>query len=175
MSHALIVEDEVDSARMMAALTAAEGYTVATVHTLRDARKQIALQQPDIVLLDLQLPDGSGMELFSDAQLIAQSEVVLITGHASLDSSIQALRLGAADYLVKPLNVKHLRGILSRVMRPSELKAEIDTLSTELDKSGHFGHLYGRAQPMLRIYEQISRVAGTGVSVFLTGESGTGK
>jgi DNA-binding NtrC family response regulator len=175
MSHALIVEDEVDSARMMAELTAAQGYTVATAHTLRDARRQIALQQPDIVLLDLQLPDGSGMDLFTDQQLIAQSEVVLITGHATLETSIQALRLGAADYLVKPLNVKHLQGILSRVMRPSALKAEIDTLSAELTKSGHFGHLWGRSAPMLRIYEQISRVAGTGVSVFLTGESGTGK
>jgi two-component system response regulator AtoC len=175
MSHALIVEDEVDSAKMMAALIATEGFTVATAHTLRDARRQLALQQPDIVLLDLQLPDGNGMDLFSDPQLIAQSEVVLITGHASLETSIQALRLGAADYLVKPLNIKHLQGILSRVTRPSALKEEIDTLSAELKRSGHFGHLWGRAAPMLRVYEQISRVAGTSVSVFLTGESGTGK
>ena len=146
MSHALIVEDEVDSAKMMAALIASEDFTVATANTLRDARRQIALQQPDIVLLDLQLPDGSGMELFEDPDLIAHSEVVLITGHASLETSIQALRLGAADYLIKPVNIKQLQGILSRVMKPSALKAELQTLNAEWQKSGHFGHLWGRSR-----------------------------
>jgi DNA-binding response OmpR family regulator len=175
MSHALIVEDDIDAAQMMAALVATENFTVATANTLRDARRQIALQQPDIVLLDLQLPDGSGMELFEDPQLIAQSEVVLITGHASLETSIQALRMGAADYLIKPVNVKQLHGILSRVMRPSTLKAELATLNSEWERTGHFGELWGRSASMQRIYQQISRVAGTAVSVFLTGESGTGK
>jgi two-component system response regulator AtoC len=175
MSHALIVEDDIDAAQMMAALVATENFTVATANTLRDARRQIALQQPDIVLLDLQLPDGNGMELFEDPQLIAQSEVVLITGHASLETSIQALRMGAADYLIKPVNVKQLHGILSRVMRPSTLKAELATLTSEWERTGHFGDLWGRSASMQRIYQQISRVAGTAVSVFLTGESGTGK
>src|SRR5690242_1001277 len=82
LSHALIVDDDTDSAQMMAALIAAEHFTVATAHNLRDARRQMALQQPDIVLLDLQLPDGSGMDLFDDPELVAHSEVVLITGHA---------------------------------------------------------------------------------------------
>jgi ActR/RegA family two-component response regulator len=99
LSHVLIVDDERDSASMMAALIAAEQCTVATAHNLRDARRQMALQQPDIVRLDLQLPDGSGMDLFDDSQLVAHSEVVPITGHASLETSVQALRLGAADYL----------------------------------------------------------------------------
>ena len=175
MSHALIVEDEVDSAKMMAALVASENFTVATAHNLRDARRQIALQQPDLVLLDLELPDGSGMSLFDDPELIAQSEVVLITGHASLETSIQALRLGAADYLIKPLNIKQLQGILSRVTPPPKLKAELATMNEEWKRSGHFGHLWGRSAPMQRIYEQISRVAGTAVTVFITGESGTGK
>ncbi len=175
MSHALIVDDEVDSAAMLAALVANEKFTVATAHTLRDARRQIALQAPDIVLLDLQLPDGSGLELFDNPALLAQSQVVLVTGHASLETSIQALRVGAADYLVKPIAPTQLRAILSRVMPPSALRAEIDGLEAEWGQSGRFGHLWGRSAPMQRIYHQIARVAGTAVSVLITGESGTGK
>lgn len=175
MSHALIVDDDKDAAEMMAALVATENFTVATAFTLRDARRKIAMQRPDIVLLDLQLPDGSGMELFDDPELLAQSQVVLITGHASLESSIQALRLGAADYLVKPINVKHLQGILANVTKPAVLQAEVETLNSELDREGHFGLLWGRSEPMRRIYQQISRVAVTSVTVLVTGESGTGK
>ncbi|HEU4459124.1 MAG TPA: sigma-54 dependent transcriptional regulator [Methylibium sp.] len=175
MPHALIVEDDADAAEMMAALVANEKFTVATALSLRDARRQIAMQPPDLVLLDLQLPDGNGMDLLKENEVLAHAEIVLITGHASLESSIQALRLGAADYLVKPVNFKQLQGILSRVTKPSVLKAELDTLQKQWEKTGRFGHLYGRAAPMRRLYEQISRVAGTAVTVFITGESGSGK
>jgi DNA-binding NtrC family response regulator len=175
MGHALIVEDETDVAEMMAALIASEGFTAATAHTLRDARRQLAMQEPDLVLLDLMLPDGSGMDLFKDPDALANTEVVLITGHASLETSIQALRLGAADYLIKPFNIKQLQGILSRVTRPSALKAEIADMQAELKATGRFGQMYGRSQAMQRVYAQISRVAGTAVTVLITGESGTGK
>jgi len=175
MPHALVVDDEADSAEMMAALIATEGFTVATAGSLRDARKQLALQEPDIVLLDLMLPDGSGMQLFEDGKLLANTEVVLITGHASLETSIQALRLGAADYLVKPLNMKQLHGILSRVTKPATLRAEADSLQSGLEQEGHFGLLWGRSAGMRRVYEQILRVSGTAVTVFVTGESGSGK
>jgi len=175
MSHVLIVEDNVDSAEMMAALITTEDFTVAVASTLGDARRQLALHSPDVVLLDLLLPDGSGIELFDDPKLLENSEVVLITGHASLETSIQAFRLGAADYLIKPVTMKQLHGILSRVMRPAALKVELATLNEEWERSGRFGHLLGRSPPMRRVYEQISRVAATSVTVFITGESGTGK
>ncbi len=175
MSHVLIVEDNVDSAEMMAALVATENFTVAVANSLRDARRQLTLHPPDVVLLDLQLPDGSGIELFDDAKLLENSEVVLITGHASLETSIQAFRLGAADYLIKPVTMKQLQSILSRVMRPAALKVELATLNEEWERTGRFGHLWGRSLPMRRVYEQISRVAATAVAVFITGESGTGK
>ncbi|HJV71316.1 sigma-54 dependent transcriptional regulator [Ideonella sp.] len=175
MNHALIVDDDADSAATLRELVAGTDYTVAVAHTLRDARRQIALQQPDVVLLDLQLPDGSGMDLFGDGELLANSEVVLITGHASLETSVQALRLGAADYLVKPVSPRHLNGVLSRLMKPAALNAEVADLAAGLAAQGHFGPLWGQSVPMLRVYEQISRVAGTSVAVFITGESGTGK
>ena len=175
MPHALLVDDDSDAAETMAMLIANEGFTVATAGSLQDARRQMALQEPDIVLLDLMLPDGSGMELFHDAKQLPNTELVLITGHASLETSIQALRLGAADYLVKPMSLKQLKGVLSRVTRPSTLKAAAGDMQSVLDEEGHFGELWGRSQKMRKVYQQIVRVAGTNVSVFITGESGTGK
>ena len=175
MPHVLIVDDDTDSAGTLRELIVGPQFTVAVANTLRDARKQIALQQPDLVLLDLKLPDGNGMDLFADPQLVANSEIVLITGHASLDTSIQALRMGAADYIVKPINLRHLQGLLSRVTKPAKLRAEVADLTAKLTESGHFGHLWGRSEPMQRVYEQIARVAATGVTVFITGESGSGK
>ena len=175
MGHALIVEDDADSASMMAALVGAQGFSAATARSLRDARMQLALQQPDVVLLDLRLPDGNGMTLLDDPDLMGNSEVVFMTGHASLETSIQALRYGAADYLIKPVSAKQLQSILSRVTRPSVLRAEVDSLNEDLQRTGRFGHLVGGSEPMRRVYEQIARVSGTSVTVFITGESGTGK
>ena len=175
MGHALIVEDDPDVAETMAALIAAEGFTAVTARTLKDARRQLATRAPDLVLLDLQLPDGQGLDLLKDTDQLANTEVVLVTGHASIETSIQALRLGVADYLVKPFNIKQLQGILSRLMRPSALKAELEDLRAELERSGRFGHMVGRSPVMRQVYEQIARVAGSAVTVLITGESGSGK
>ena len=175
MPHALLVDDDADASETMAMLVAGEGFTVATAASLREARRQMLLQEPDVVLLDLMLPDGSGMELFEDVKALPNTELILVTGHASLDTSIQALRLGAADYLIKPTSLKQLQGVLSRVTKPSALKGAAVDLQSQLEAEGHFGALWGRSEPMRSIYQQITRVAVTAVSVFLTGESGTGK
>jgi DNA-binding NtrC family response regulator len=115
------------------------------------------------------------MDLFEDVKSRAATEVILITGHASIESSIDALRLGAADYLIKPVNVRQLRAILSRVARPADLKSEIGLLRDELRSLGRFGRLLGTSPPMQRVYDQIARVAPTAATVLITGESGTGK
>jgi two-component system response regulator AtoC len=175
MSHALIVDDDVDSLTALAVLVNREGFTTDTASTLREAREKMAQRRTDVVLLDLVLPDGNGMDLFQDIESRSITEVVLITGHASLETSVEALRLGAADYLVKPVNVKQLQTILSRVARPADLKAEINKLRGDLRSLGHFGRLIGVSTAMQKVYDQIARVAPTPATVLITGESGTGK
>ncbi len=175
MGHALIVEDDVDSARMMATLISQKGFSAATAPSLGDARRQIALQSPDLLLLDLGLPDGNGMSLLDEHDLIGNSEVVLMTGNASLETSIQALRYGAADYLIKPVSAWQLHSVLSRVSPPAVMRAEVDYFRHDLDRTGRFGHLVGTSAAMKGVYEQIGRVAATAVTVLITGESGTGK
>jgi DNA-binding NtrC family response regulator len=175
MPHALVVDDDPDSAASLRSLIAGERFTVAVAQTLRDARRQISLQPPDVLLLDLRLPDGNGMDLLADPELVSNAEVVLCTGHASIESSVQALRLGAADYLIKPVNLKQLQGVLSRVMKPAALQAEVAGWTAQVQSQGHFGRLWGRSEVMQHVYEQISRVAVTSVTVLITGQSGTGK
>ncbi|MGH8579983.1 MAG: sigma-54-dependent transcriptional regulator [Gammaproteobacteria bacterium] len=174
MSHALIVDDDVDSLTGLAELVGREGFTADTAGTLGEARQKMIERRPDVVLLDLELPDGSGMELFQDIES-GSTEVVLITGHASLRTSVEALRLGAADYLIKPVDVKQLKNILSRVARPADLKEEIHKLRGELRSLGHFGLLVGASPAMQKVYDQIARVGPTAATVLIIGESGTGK
>ena len=94
MPHALLVDDDSDAAETMAMLIANEGFTVATAGSLRDARRQIALQEPDIILLDLMLPDGSGMELFNDVKQLPSAELVLEPSPATPVSTPRSRRCG---------------------------------------------------------------------------------
>ena len=175
MPHALIVDDEPDVVAWMSEVVQAEGYTVATGDSLRNARAQLVRQIPDVLLTDLQLPDGRGTDLVRDLESPGQTEVVVITGHASVDSAIEAVRIGATDYLIKPVDVERLRGILRRQPKTTELKSEIGELRDELRRVGRFGHMFGDSPPMQALYDKLGRVAPTAATVLLTGESGTGK
>src|SRR5206468_9393434 len=103
MPHALIIDDDQTNSAALAEMIADEGFTTATASTLAAAREQLK-EAPDIVLLDLVLPDGNGIDLLSDLTPDATTEVIVVTGHASIESSIEAIRRGASDYLLKPVN-----------------------------------------------------------------------
>ncbi len=174
MPIALIVDDDPNAREGLQELVEAEGFTTTTACTLSEAREAVA-KQPDIVLLDLMLPDGSGLDLLRDCAVRRDMQIVVTTGHPTLESSIEALRLGATDYLLKPVNPTQLRGILSRVAGPAELRAEVSELREELRSLGRFGKLVGTSPPMQKLYDDIARVAPTGATVLIMGESGTGK
>ena len=175
MPHALIVDDEPDIVGWMTEVVQAEGYTVATADTLRTARAQLVRQPPDVLLTDLRLPDGEGTDLVRDLDSPGQTEVVVITGHATVDSAIEAVRIGATDYLTKPVDIERLLAILRRQPRSAELKSEIGELRDELRSVGRFGHMVGESPIMQALYDKITRVAPTAATVLLVGESGTGK
>jgi DNA-binding NtrC family response regulator len=175
MPHLLIVDDDPETAAWVSQLAKQEGFTTATADSLRNARIQLTRGAPDILLSDLLLPDGQGIELVEDLESKEATEFVMMTGHASVQSAIDALRAGATDYLVKPVDVDRLRSILRRVPRAEELREEIGELRQELRELGRFGQIFGNSAPMQKLFDQIGRVAPTSATVLLIGESGTGK
>ncbi|TDV12233.1 sigma-54-dependent transcriptional regulator [Paraburkholderia caballeronis] len=175
MPHVLIVDDDAGTREALAAVVGNDGLTTALAGDLREARIQLVRQTPDVVFTDLKLPDGSGMDLFEDLDPRSGVEVVVITGHATVETAVEALKSGATDYLVKPINLQRVKAILNRMPRAGDLKAEIGTLRGELRRMGRFGLMLGNSSAMQEVYDQISRVAPTAASVMLVGESGTGK
>jgi DNA-binding NtrC family response regulator len=175
MSHVLVVDDDSNTREALATLATQEGFTTAVAGSVAEARVQLVRQRPDVVLMDLRLPDGSGMDLFEDLEDRSSIETILITGHASVETAVEALRLGASDYLTKPVNLQRLKTVLSRVPKSGELRAEIGVLRDELRRLGRFGRLVGRSASMQEVYDKIARVAPTEATVMLLGESGTGK
>ena len=174
MPRALLVDDDSSSLAPLAELIQLDGFTTVTAMTLGQARTLLDEGVFDLVLTDLILPDGSGLELMETAAAMG-AQVVLITGHASVETAIQALRRGATDYLTKPVDVPRLKSILANVTRTRELQQEIGSLRGELRKLGRFGPLVGSSAAMGGIYDLIARVAPTDATVCIVGESGTGK
>jgi two-component system response regulator AtoC len=175
MPHALAVDDDPNFLSALAELIEGQGFTTNTACTLRDARSLVSHRTPDVALVDLYLPDGSGIELLKDLELGASTEVVLMTGHADVESAVQALRLGASDYLTKPLDIGRLKSILANVASVQPSAQTASSAVTETQEVGRLGLLLGASPPMQALYEMLNRVAPTDASVFLIGESGTGK
>jgi len=172
---ALIIEDNADFRESLAALVSREGYETVEATSLAEARAALAEQRPDVALVDLGLPDGSGLELLRAEEKLPAVELVVVTGNATVETAVAALREGALDYLVKPIDRARLRSVLAHVARTRELKQQVSDLRDELRDLGRFGPMVGRSPAMQTVYDLIQRVAPTQATVFITGESGTGK
>jgi two-component system response regulator AtoC len=173
--RALIVDDDPGFLLGLAELVRREGFAVVTATSLKEARDEIAASLPDILLVDLRLPDGSGLDLLAGFEPPTAPEVVLITGDASVETAVDALRQGAIDYVTKPVDFARIKMALANVVRTLAMKEEIGGLRSELRKLGRFGPLIGTSPPMQAVYDLIGRVARTDASVLIAGETGTGK
>ena len=172
---ALVVDDDADFRASLALLVRAEGVEVREAGSLAAARDVLGRWRPDVVLVDLGLPDGDGIELLRDEPTVAGGEFIVVTGNATVDSAVRALREGALDYLTKPIDHARLRSVLKGVLRTRGYKTQVRNLRSELRQLGRFEGLIGRSPVMQEVYDLISRVAPTQACVLLTGESGTGK
>jgi two-component system, NtrC family, response regulator HydG len=174
MPSALVVDDDLTFQLGFAEAIRQEGFDTTGAGSVEEARRELAREVPDIVFFDLQLPDGSGLDLLPDLAA-SPIETVLITGQASVETAVEALRRGVSDYLTKPVDFARVKMVLANVARTRELKQEIGSLRTELRRLGRFGLLIGSSPPMQKVYDLLGKVARTDATILITGETGTGK
>jgi DNA-binding NtrC family response regulator len=175
LPRALIIDDDENFRCSLEILVEREGFATCTAGSRKEARLRLAEGVPDVVLLDLSLPDGDGLAWLREEESAASAEVIVITGGGSIDSAVSAMRAGALDYLTKPIDRARLTTALLNLARTRALKEEVGSLRSDLRELGRFGSMVGSSQAMLDLFDLIGRVAPTDASVLITGESGTGK
>lgn len=174
MLRVLLVDDDVLFRSQAQELISQEGFQISAVGSLEEARAQLDHMKPHLVLVDLLLPDGEGLDLAREIPRTSFTKVVLITGHASVASAVDAVRSNVWDYLTKPLDMDRLRLLLMRI-KLEEAHQDMPVVLDAKGNSASFGPLVGGSPAMRELYKVIEKVAPTDVTVLIQGESGTGK
>jgi two-component system repressor protein LuxO len=171
----LLVEDDPPLARVYQEYLKSEPYEVIHAETGKEALKALADGTFDALVLDVQLPDMNGLEILKKlAQENARIAVVVITAHGSINMAVDAMREGAADFLMKPFNAERLIFTLRNALEREELKGIVQTLKKDFDRDAYCGFI-GKSLPMQAVYRIVDAAAPSKATVFITGESGTGK
>src|SRR6266436_3982971 len=178
MSHekVLIVEDEENERSGLAEIVSAWGYRVETARDGVEGLDKATQWSPSIVVTDLKMPRMNGIELLGrlseEAQTIA---VIVVTAQGTIDSAVQAMRMGAYDYITKPIDTSRLRTILQNASALLDTRVELEVTRRKLRDTGSLGTLIGPSKKMQEIFRLTELVAPSTASVLITGASGTGK
>jgi DNA-binding NtrC family response regulator len=173
----LIIDDEEGLARSCAQIARAEGHAVHVAYRADEGLRLARRVAPDVVLCDVVLPDANGLDILREVrERDPDVLVIMITGFATVDASMEALNLGAYDYIPKPFTAMQLRILLGRAAVQARLTRDNRRLRAQLRGAIDDEHrAVGTSPPMLEMMERVRRVAGTEASVLISGESGTGK
>jgi len=177
MAHILLVDDDPAVIREQVQLAfAAPEHRVSVAETVEEGLARVQRDSPDVILLDLRLPDGSGLEAHQAIRRFdARIPVIFVTVSKTADSAIDAMKQGAFDYLQKPVSMSQLRKVVGEALDVARRMRSRVVLSDAATSAEGDGAMFGSCPAMLEIYKAIGRVAAQDVTVLVTGESGTGK
>jgi len=172
----LIVDDEASLRDFLTIVFEEEGWSVESAASIGEARAAVQKKEPDVVLCDLMLPDGSGIDYLRDVKTQNPSiAFIMITAYTSTKSAVEALKAGAVDYIAKPFDVEELKIIVRKASERKELEDENLHLRTALEERFTFSNIIGKSPKMQEIFTIVQRIAKTTSTVLISGESGTGK
>jgi DNA-binding NtrC family response regulator len=175
-ARVLIIEDDRDSAEFLKLLVEPRGYLVRTAATATEARDSLTTWRPELVLMDMMLPDAQGLELlrhFREAS--PETQIIMVTGYGSVPKAVEAMEAGAFSFIEKPVDVGILMAMLEKAGEKLALSAENRRLKEELREHSAFANIVARSDKMRQLFHLIRSVAPTDASVLVHGENGTGK
>jgi DNA-binding NtrC family response regulator len=175
-ARVLIIEDDRDSAEFLKLLVEPRGYLVRTAATAQEARDSLTTWRPELVLMDMMLPDAQGLDLlrhFREAS--PETQIIMVTGYGSVPKAVEAMETGAFSFIEKPVDVGILMAMLEKAGEKLALSAENRRLKEELREHTAFANIVARSDKMRQLFHLIRSVAPTDASVLVHGENGTGK
>jgi DNA-binding NtrC family response regulator len=172
----LVVDDDRAILTLIGTLALSEGFDVATTTTGEEAMQQLRQRPAELVLLDLRMPGVTGLDVLrSIRDITPRCKVVLMTGFATIDSAVEAVKLGALDYLTKPFDLQRLRHLLASVREEAAQRREVLTIESDLAQRLEFCGMVGRGPAMQEVFGLIRRLAPHVRTALISGETGTGK
>lgn len=172
----LIVEDEQVLRESLAELFAGEGYEVLQAANGRIARDLVLGRSVDVVLTDVRMPEMDGISLLEHLrQIVPETPVIVLTAYATVDSAVEAMRKGAADYVLKPVQLDEILLRIDRALHVKELVHNRRVITEQLAQTSTFHNLVGKSPSMAKLFEMVKKLSGVKSNVLLIGESGTGK
>ena len=172
----LIVDDEESIREFLEIMLRREKYEVATASSAKKALKILEKENFDMVITDIQMPEMNGIELLGKIKdTDPDTVVIMVTAYGSTESAVEAMKLGAYDYITKPFKIDELKIIIKNALSANTLKQENIQLKRALEKKYSFQNIVGSSPSMLKLYDMIQRISQTKSNILINGESGTGK